>query len=305
MIRAISYGGGVQSTALLVLAAQGRIDYRLALMANTGDDSEHPETLTYVHDIAIPYAEANGIEIHLLHRERRDGTTETLLGRMTKEGGKSLPIPVRYSAKGPPVSRACTADFKTRVTGRWLKRLGATAGKRCKQHKIEDALADADDPKAVDLGPRTDCKKCAQPNVATVALGISLDEIHRANTRNAEPHERLVYPLISIGEDTGLRLRRDDCMRIIADAGLPIPPKSSCFFCPFHTFGAWQDLARERPDLFEKSAQLEEHLTSTRAERGKGPVFLSRAGIPLRDAIGTDQDVLFDDTGCDSGWCHT
>lgn len=32
-LRAISYGGGVQSTALLVLAAQQRIDYPLAIMA--------------------------------------------------------------------------------------------------------------------------------------------------------------------------------------------------------------------------------------------------------------------------------
>jgi hypothetical protein len=39
--RVVSYGGGVQSNALLVLAAQGRIDYRTFLFANVGDDSEH------------------------------------------------------------------------------------------------------------------------------------------------------------------------------------------------------------------------------------------------------------------------
>lgn len=33
MIRSVSYGGGVQSTALLVLAAQRRIDYPLFLFA--------------------------------------------------------------------------------------------------------------------------------------------------------------------------------------------------------------------------------------------------------------------------------
>ena len=45
MIRAISFGGGVQSTALLVLASQGKIDFRTFLFANVGDDSEHPATL--------------------------------------------------------------------------------------------------------------------------------------------------------------------------------------------------------------------------------------------------------------------
>lgn len=53
-LRTISYGGGVQSTALLVLAATGRIDFTTFLMSNVGDDSEHPDTLTYVHDVAVP-----------------------------------------------------------------------------------------------------------------------------------------------------------------------------------------------------------------------------------------------------------
>jgi hypothetical protein len=34
------------------------------------------------------------------------------------------------------------------------------------------------------------------------------------------------YPLREWGID------RAGCMRIIADAGLPVPPKSACFFCP-------------------------------------------------------------------------
>jgi hypothetical protein len=41
-LRFFSYGGGVQSTAALVLAAQGKIDYPVFLFANVGDDSEHP-----------------------------------------------------------------------------------------------------------------------------------------------------------------------------------------------------------------------------------------------------------------------
>jgi len=46
-LRAISYGGGVQSTALVVLAAQGVIDFPLALFANVGEDAE-PDTIRYV-----------------------------------------------------------------------------------------------------------------------------------------------------------------------------------------------------------------------------------------------------------------
>jgi hypothetical protein len=43
-LRAIAYGGGVQSTNLMVLAARQQIDFRVFLFANVGDDSEHPAT---------------------------------------------------------------------------------------------------------------------------------------------------------------------------------------------------------------------------------------------------------------------
>jgi 3'-phosphoadenosine 5'-phosphosulfate sulfotransferase (PAPS reductase)/FAD synthetase len=269
-LRAISYGGGVQSTALLVLAAQRRIDYPLAIMANVGDDSEHPATLTYVRDVAVPYAAANGIELHLLDRTRRDGTTETLYGRLMRPGSRSLPIPVRMS-NGAPGTRSCTADFKIRVTGKFLKSRGASS---------------------------------ADP--ATVALGISLDEIQRANTRRAEKHEQIVYPLISIGDDTGLRMTRTDCQQLIAAAGLPVPPKSSCYFCPFHRPSAWQDMARDDPDLFTKAADLESTLNDRRDQLGKDHVYLTRFGVPLRAAIATDQPLLpLADADCDGGWCAT
>lgn len=305
-IRSISYGGGVQSTALLVLAAQGRIDFPLFLMANVGEDSEHPDTLAYVRTVAMPYAEEHGIELVLLDRKRRDGSIETLWSRLMDDRpcknckgtgtvfanhhdddreactvcsgagviqSRSLPIPVRMS-NGAPGNRSCTADFKIRVIGKELKRRGANVD-----------------------------------NPATIGIGISLDEIHRANTRRVEPHERVVYPLVGIGEDTGLKMNRLDCMRTIREAGLLVPPKSSCFFCPFHRPTAWADLARETPDLFEKSVKLEDTLNERRKMLGKDPVFLTRFGIPLRDAIDTEQELIpLPDDGagsCDSGWCFT
>lgn len=81
-IRAVAYGGGVQSTALLVLAKRRVIDYPVFLMGDVGSDSEDPRTIDYVRDIAGPYAEKNGIELKLLPRVRRDGRTETLMSRL-------------------------------------------------------------------------------------------------------------------------------------------------------------------------------------------------------------------------------
>jgi len=272
-LRVVSHGGGVQTTAMLVLAAQGRIDYHTFLFANVGDDSEHPGTLRYLREIAMPYADAHGITIHELHKTRSDGTHETVLGRIMKPGSKSDVIPVRLNS-GVPGSRSCTTDFKIRVIGKWLKEHGAT-----------------------------------KDNPATVAVGISADEIHRANTAKREPYEQLVYPLIRKGDDSLPRpLNRSDCERIIRDAELPSPGKSACWFCPNHRMGEWANMARQEPDLFERSAQIEDYIQTRRTD--PEPVWLSNALIPLRRAFGGAADQLTfegmdEDQHCDNGWCMT
>lgn len=291
-LRAFSYGGGWQSTAALVLAVEQRIDFPLFLFSNVGEDSEHPDTLRYVREIAMPYAAANGIELVELVKRNRAGDPITLLGKLTREGSQSTSIPYRSRRNGPPMSRSCTAEFKIRVLGKELRSRGATAGRACKAHRDEGIVSD--------------CPKCVAPNLAVVGVGISLDESHRANTSRGEPHERVVYPLIGIGEETGLKLNRADCAEVIRRAGIPVPPKSSCWFCPHHKTSAWKDLRRDSPDLFDRAADLEEHLDTRNVAAGKGHVFLSGAGIPLRDAIDSGDVPLFEgDDGCDTGFCFT
>lgn len=124
----------------------------------------------------------------------------------------------------------------------------------------------------------------------------------------------MVYPLLD------LRLSRVDCMRIITAAGLPVPPKSSCWFCPFHRPDTWAQMRRDRPALFDRAADLEELLNVRRAELGKDPVWLTRFNRPLPAAIPTAQDPLpgldaltisspdpgpEDDATCDNGACWT
>lgn len=268
-LRVVSYGGGVQSTALLVLAATGRIDYPVFLFANVGHDSEDPATLVYLRDYAMPYAALHGIQLHELRKVRRDGSTETLFGRLTKPGSRSLPIPVRMS-NGAPGTRSCTAEFKIRVIGKWLKQHGANA----------------------------DCP-------ATVGIGISLDEIERVNNRRAMPYEQPVYPLLELDPP----LRRQDCERVIRAAGLPVPPKSACWFCPFRRPQIWAETRRDRPEVFERACALEDLLNQRRTALGKAPVYLTRFNRPLRAAVAVAQDMLpglFDDEPlCDNGACFT
>lgn len=275
-LRTISYGGGVQSTALLVLAAERRIDFRTFLFANVGADSEHPGTLAYIEQHAAPYAAEHGIDLVELHRRPTRGISagkvETLYSRLMRDGSRSLPIPVRMS-NGAPGTRSCTVDFKIQVIGKWLKANGAT-----------------------------------EDNKAVVGIGISLDEIQRVNNRRAMPYEIPMYPLL----DHEPPLRRQDCERIIRGAGLPVPPKSSCWFCPFHTPQRWAEMRRDEPDLFERACHLERTLNARRDELGRDHVFLTRFNRPLADAVPAAGAMLpiFDVSGydgevCDNGACFT
>ncbi len=264
-IRTFSYGGGVQSTAALVLAAQGKIDFPIFLFANVGDDSENPNTLRYLNEYARPYAAANGIELHELRHIRRDGGEETLYKKLTRQGSRSTGIPIYLEGAGAPGRRSCTSEFKIRRIAVWQRRHGATRN----------------DP-------------------AITGLGISIDEYQRMRTDSGIPTQVLTYPLID------LRLTRQDYHGIIADAGLPDPDESSCWFCPFHTLPKWQRMKRTEPAQFEKACGLEKTLSERSESLGRGKVFLTRKLRPLDQVVG-DQLDMFDDTddACESGYCLT
>ena len=261
-LRSVSYGGGVQSTALLVLAAQRTIDFPLFLFANVGDDSEHPDTLAYVRDIAIPYGQKHGIEVVELQRTMRDGTPETLMDRIDRRKS-TIPIPMRMEPSGAPGNRQCTLDFKVQVIRKHLKRLGATA-----------------------------------ETPARVAVGFSIDEYQRVKPSRYD-EEVFEHPLID------LEMTRQDCMNLIRDADLPVPNRSACYFCPFHTPEEWRTLARKRPDLFAKSVELERKMHERGQKLGRGEFWLTRFARPLDQVVDGNQEVLFEDDHCDVGHCFT
>lgn len=265
-LRTFSYGGGVQSTAALVLAAQKKIDFSIFLFSNVGDDSEHPATLAYVRDVAMPYAAANGIELLELRRMRRDGSLfQTVYQRVTDLSYQQNLIPFRLS-NGTPGGRSCTADWKIGVIAREQKRRGATP-----------------------------------ESPAVCGLGISLDEFHRMKTDSGILWQILEYPLID------LRLTRQDCMNIIERAGLPIPPKSSCWFCPFHSLQKWREMRVKEPELFARSVEIERINNQRNTRNEKPSQWLTRMLIPLDQAVAHDQADMFDelDDACESGFCMT
>lgn len=259
-----STGGGVQSTACLVLAAQGKIPYKTFIFSNVGDNAESPATIKYINEVAKPYAKKHGIEwIDVGWVDRQGNHRDLYDDVMASE--RSINIPA-FMPGGMPGNRNCTVSYKIKPIAKWIKNNA--------------------------------------PN-CTLGKGISTDEPHRATPSRESDGYTSAYPLIELG------ISRTDCLIIAKDAGLPQPPKSSCWFCPFKTTDQWVTLRREHPELFDKSVELEQVLQERRAKLGKDAVYLSSIGgrkkVNLADVI-PEQLGLFGwepEEGCESGYCMT
>jgi 3'-phosphoadenosine 5'-phosphosulfate sulfotransferase (PAPS reductase)/FAD synthetase len=258
MIRAISYGGGVQSTAMLVLAARRVIDYPLAIFCNVGEDSENPDTIAYVTETARPFAADHGIDLVERRYIMRDGTEDTILRRLYRQE-RTVHIPMRMAHNGAPGNRSCTFDFKINLVHKELRARGATS-----------------------------------ESPATVALGISLDEFSRMRPSKV-PVQISAFPLID------LRMTRDDCVQVIRDAGLPVPPKSSCWFCPFSKKAHWESMRDANPGRFLHAVAIEQMVIAKRAAMGKDPMYFTATRRPLAEMTDAPDDGATCDIG---GYCH-
>lgn len=82
-----------------------------------------------------------------------------------------------------------------------------------------------------------------------VYIGIDAGEIHRAKVKR-RGRIRFRYPLIEAG------ITRDKAKKIIRNHGLPVPPKSGCYFCPFQRRIQAMVLAKKYPQLWEHVKML-------------------------------------------------
>lgn len=236
----ISYGGGVQTAALAVLAVRGEIPRPdLIVFADPGHESKR----TYAYNETMQeWLRPHGLKITV---------AQSHLGPLadTLEAGK-LVIP-SYGSRGGQGNRACTERWKIRVVRKVLRQHGATT--------------------------------------ADVMLGISLDEIHRAKDSDVQWATN-TFPLLD------LRITRADCLNIIAEEGLPEPPKSACTFCPFRTPYGWARLKEEEPEAWQHAVELEESLPGQFLNNTRKP-------LPVVTAEAEAQGDLLEDQGCTSGYC--
>lgn len=270
--RIFSFGAGTQSIAVMVAQAEGLLKnpYDLFIYADVGHDSEDPQVTDYMQAIIIPYCNEQGIKLVRVAKQYK-GQDDTVLKAIYRDN-RTIPIPA-YMENGAPGNRSCTYQFKIKQVDNWIKRNNVTH--------------------------------------ATIGLGFSIDEARRANNKhtnfmpidpknvNKTAYKRFDFPLLE------LQYRRIDSIRLVERAGLPTPPRSACFFCPFKSRGAWIEDKKHRPELVQQAVEIEQALNRKREKIGKDRVYLhpSTGGRmhSMPDAIG-DQLSLFEET-CESGYC--
>lgn len=83
-------------------------------------------------------------------------------------------------------------------------------------------------------------------------IGYDADEERRAKIFDDDKYE-YKYPLIEWG------MGRDECVQSIIDAGLTLPGKSACFFCPSSKPKEIRQLKNEFPELLRRAIAIEEN----------------------------------------------
>jgi hypothetical protein len=233
----ISYGGGVQSTALIVLAMSEAWDVDEIVHVDLLD-AESPATREYVTRFREWLRDAYGRDITVIGRN---------MYRDMLDNPAFTPVPWHGRREKFMLKRQCTREYKVQPLQRYL--YGKYDGR---------------------IG---------------LMLGISVDEYHRMRDSSAARIEH-VYPLVD------RRLTRWQCREIVERAGLAVPWKSSCWFCPFRSVVSQWALVQRYPDLAGMARALEDRINADRRSRGKDEIVVLRT-----DVMADQQDF------CEAGFC--
>ena len=106
-------------------------------------------------------------------------------------------------------------------------------------------------------------------------LAIAWDEVERMKDSRVGYVSNL-FPLVDG------RITRSDCVALIQDAGLQVPPRSACYFCPFNSVERWLWIYENHPNLYENAIALEEHSKHFPSQRLTDQAFRDRTDISLR-----------------------
>lgn len=277
MVQIISLGMGVQSTALYLMSSMGELPRAdQAVFADTGKEGK--ATYEYLLFLLQWQQKNNGIPITVL---RDKNLFADLMGENTQHRFTSIPaFTQNEDGSTGMLRRQCTSEYKI--------------------HPVDNFIRD----QVYHL------PKGSRRPVTAVWHGITLDEMSRMSA-SLEAWKLNTYPFLGRSIDKAGNLQRlswatpmtrQEVIRWYMLHALPVPPKSSCVFCPYQSDHAWAMKKRHAPEDFAAAVAVDEAIRNSTAKGIYNPVYLHRSCRPLADVVfDPDQD---EPSGECSGHCH-
>lgn len=238
----VGYGGGTNSTAMLIGMHQRGIPADLILFSDTGGEQSH--TYEYLPIMNRWLSEHGMPEITVVENVDCNGDRLTLEQECLRSG--TLPA-IAYGYK------KCSLKHKI-----------APQDKFCNHHPP--------------------CQEVwARGEKVVKFIGFDAGEEHRKTHAFVydiqDKKYRKEYALIDWG------WYREDCIAAIEQEGLPLPGKSSCFFCPSMKRHEIRTLYHRHRDLFERALAIEDNaLPNLTSVKGLGRNW------SWRDFVQADKD---------------
>lgn len=220
----VSYGGGVNTIALLLALHDHGIRPRAITMANPGH--EWKATIAYRDEIMRPWCERVGFPPITVVNRIEEGVHRVRAWRLETLGSEcmrmhSLPS-VAYGWK------KCSQKYKAEPQRWWTERQEWAKSTWAAGQKVIRVIGyDRDEEKRV--------LKARSINWAPALEMLRFSYWH---------------PLYELGLD------RDGCCSLIGRRGMPLPPKSACTYCPNNTLEEWQRLRIVEPDSFAYAVNM-------------------------------------------------
>ena len=188
-----------------------------------------------------------------------------ILKSQNSRGAKWTTIPA-FSESGGMVMRQCTGEYKIWSVQQSVRRLhGLEKRKRMKRTEMW--------------------------------LGISIDEIERMKESRMY-NIKYFYPLIYHN------LTRKDCIEFFKDNNFPVPVKSSCTFCPFHSNDYWKEIQKENGRAWKEAIAVDRQIRNSTKKGDKDKLYIHNSCKPLEDIDFDDGQLeMFEGFNCDEGYC--
>tara|TARA_R110002020_G_scaffold312858_1_gene528272 strand:- start:10549 stop:11358 length:810 start_codon:yes stop_codon:yes gene_type:complete len=262
----ISYGGGTPSLALIILNIKGEIKPLTnrnkvdeIIFADTGWD--RTDTMDQMYEIE-KYVKSHGYNFKIV-QSKRGSLEQNLLDGLTNKNAKFK--------NGNKINGYLPIPYHSKDKGIGQRQCTGV-------YKIQP------------INTYLKEKYGYASNIAQ--LGIHFDEFYRVkDAKNKKDINR--FPLVD------LKLKRNDCIKIVSETGLPMPPKSACVGCPYLPSARFIELNHENPKDFERAEKID----TLMVKYGK---YLSNQKIPLSSL--KNQQVfpdILDESSCESGYCFT